>query len=176
MEEVVQPYISVDINPSSVAGVCQKLARTLSEMGIEAEQSHGDDFHVSLAYVLGSCEKTVLAQIAKKIAEHKLEARVIGVEILEGQTTGYDYLALSFESENEFSVVSKEISQELTTKTFSGGFRSHLTLFRFKKGLVKKDSVESVCSCISLEEQPTICAKAISIFNSNYEKQLTVAI
>lgn len=176
MEEVVQPYISLDIKPESVANVCAKLAQSLRELGIEAEQSEQHDFHVSLAYVLGTCEKNVLSQIAKKIAQHRLEARVIGVELFEGQSTGYDYLALSFETENEFEVVSKEISEELSTKTFGGGFRSHMTLFKFKKGVVKSESVQSVCQCLSLEEKPVISAQAISIFNSNYEKQLTLTI
>ncbi len=63
-------------------------------------------------------EKTVLAQVAKKIAEQKLEARVVGVEVLEGQTTGYDYVALSFEANNEFAACSREISEELATRSF----------------------------------------------------------
>lgn len=174
MEQVTQPFISVDINPQSVEGLCEKLAAVLALNGINVERS-GDDLHVSLAYVMGNCEKSVLAQVAKKIAEHKLEARVVGVEVLEGQTTGYDYVALSFEAGNQFAAVSQEISEELTTRSFQGGFRSHLTLFRMKKGEAKKESVHSICRDLNLA-QTKVCAKAVSVFNSSYEKQLTVAV
>lgn len=175
MQEVVQPFISVDINPQSVEGLCTKLASTFAEFGISAERS-SSELHVSLAYVIGSCDQSVLAQIAKKIAESKLQARVMGVEILEGQTTGYDYIALSFESDNQFAAASAEISERISTRSFEGGFRSHLTLFRIKKGAVKKETVHSACSKISLADSPTICAKAVSVFNASYEKQLTIAI
>jgi hypothetical protein len=177
-ESVMQPYISVDINPHTVECLCEKLAALLATNGIAVERSEAD-YHVSLAYVVGNCEKAILAQIAKKIAEHKLEARVIGVEVLEGQTTGYDYVALSFETDNEFANVSREISEELSTRTFSGGFRSHLTLFRMKKGDAKKELLHSLCQnsrqSLSLNDTK-VCAKAVSVFNSSYEKQLTVAI
>ncbi len=178
MEHVTQPFISVDINPQTVEGLCKKLAAVLALNGICVERS-GTDLHVSLAYVLGNCEKSVLADVAKKIAEQKLEARVAGVEILEGQTTGYDYVALSFEAGNEFAAVSQEISQELSTRKFQGGFRSHLTLFRIKKGEAKKESLHSICQDLSLThalKQTKVCAKAVSVFNSSYEKQLTVAV
>lgn len=178
MEHVAQPFISVDINPQTVEGLCEKIAAVLAQNGICAERS-GTELHVSLAYVLGNCEKSVLADVAKKIAEHKLEARVVGVEVLEGQTTGYDYVALSFEADNEFAAVSQEISEELVTRKFHGGFRSHLTLFRLKKGEAKKDSLQSICQDSSLThalKQTKVCAKGVSVFNSSYEKQLTVAI
>lgn len=178
MEQVTQPFISVDINPQAVEGLCEKLAAFLAAHGISVERSQ-NDFHVSLAYVVGNCEKSLLTQLAKKIAEQKLEAKVVGVEILEGQTTGYDYVALSFASENEFAAASKEISEELATRSFQGGFRSHLTLFRMKKGEIKKESVHSICKNAQLAAalgETKICAKAVSVFNSSYEKQLTVAI
>ncbi len=177
-DSVVQPFISIDINPQTVDGLCEKLAAILAAHGIEVERNE-NEYHVSLAYVVGNCEKTVLAQVAKKIAEQKLEATVVGVEVLEGQTTGYDYVALSFEAGNQFANVSREISEELSTRSFSGGFKSHLTLFRMKKGEAKKDLVQSLCQnskqSLSLGETK-ICAKAVSVFNSSYEKQLTIAI
>ncbi len=178
MEQVTQPYISVDINPQTVEGLCESIAAALASHGINVERSQ-NDLHVSLAYVLGNCEKAVLAQVAKRIAEHKLEAQVAGVEVLEGQTTGYDYVALSFEVGNEFAAVSKEISEELSTRSFQGGFRSHLTLFRIKKGEAKIESVSSICKDSRLAqklEQTKVCAKAVSVFNSSFEKQFSVAL
>ena len=176
MEEVVQPYISIEVNPQSVELVCAKLAQTLTTLGISVERNT-QNFHVSLAYVLGNCDKSVLAQIAQKIAANKLEAKISGVEILEGQTTGYDYVALSFESNNQFASCSEEISKELSTREFDGGFRTHLTLFRMKKGALNKTSLESVCECLSKNcEQQIVSAEAVSVFNSSYEKQLSVAV
>lgn len=176
MEVVNQPYISVDINPNSVQAVFEKLSQSLDQLGISAERSHLN-LHVSLAYVLGSCEKNVLAEIAKKVAEQKLEATVCGVEILEGQTTGYDYIALSFESNNDFVNCSKELSFELSTREFSGGFRAHLTLFRLKKGAIAKERAHTLCQSLSQKcDRSKVSAQAVSIFNSSYEKQLSVAI
>jgi 2'-5' RNA ligase len=180
MTTIQNAYISIDLDRSALQPIFENLQRTLAELRIPAEISASSS-HVSLAYVQGTCEKCHIENIARDLASEKLSAQVVGVEVFEGMTTDFDYVALTLARDNDFEQASEVLSGHFDVKQFAGGFRTHVTLFQIRKGVLSADesawlnsylrgSVHSDC------QNTTVSARSISVFNTNRQCEMALPV
>ncbi len=129
---ILNPYISVELRDDAFQKFCSTLRLSLQG---QTDSSHafepvGMAAHVSIAYAEGEVSLDELRLVAQQIASERFVIRARGFEILRGQVTGYDYLALDIEVGSSFHRAQAFVKNQLTTKDFKGGFRGHVSLLK----------------------------------------------
>jgi hypothetical protein len=165
-------YISVEIDDRGLEGLRDGLRSLFGESGVECERASSAS-HVSIAYGEGDVEVEALERVASEIAALPFSVHVAGFEILEGETTPFDYLVVALEG-SSFGTAQSVASGQMKTRTFAHGFRSHVSLLKFPKGGVKKEWAEKVLQemngCQSLARffgQRRLRGCAVTVFGSD---------
>jgi hypothetical protein len=177
-------YISVSLNDEIIGGFQRALSESLALEGIECENSSAHA-HVSIAYTEGECQMDLAERLAKKIASCSFEVNAGLFEVLEGQTTPYDYLVLSLDGassalQNACSVV----EGALRTRQFQGGFKSHVSLLKFKKGSITLERLEELVEEMNASQNAVlalgrrICleGECVCVFDPNRQCRIEVKI
>lgn len=175
-------YVSVELKERALKGFRESARRSLARRGFECEDA-SECAHVSIAYGEGDVNFDDAQSLAFSIARAPFEVRVTGVEILEGRSTPYDYLVLTIESRGCVQNAVEAATQVLPTREFCDGFKSHVSVLRFKKGKMSqlsktaaKDWLRSQIrrgglpskACLSLE------GERVCVFTSDREKCIQV--
>jgi hypothetical protein len=124
-------YVSVEIADRGLEGLSSGLAALFADAGIECERA-SSAAHVSIAYGEGDVEFEALERVASEIAALPFSVHVAGFEILKGETTAFDYLVVVLEGLS-FGTAQLVASGCMKTRSFEGGFRSHVSLLKFPK-------------------------------------------
>ncbi|MCM2281081.1 MAG: hypothetical protein NDI61_04460 [Bdellovibrionaceae bacterium] len=132
-ESLIQdPYIAVEFTDTALHSIRESLQRALASCGVATEKPERDA-HISLGYGLGCETENRIKDLAQRVAASHIELRVVGVEVLAGLTTPYDYVVLVLEENDVFRRVREQIESELVTKSMPGGLHVHTTLLRVPK-------------------------------------------
>lgn len=137
MDTVRDAYISVEIEDAGLNQLRHGL-RTLLGDSVKGCEVASAAAHVSIAYGDGDVEFEALDRVASEIAALPFSVQVEGFEFLEGESTPYDYLVVKLGSDDSFDAAVNAAKGKMKTKTFSGGFRSHISLLKFPKGSLDK--------------------------------------
>jgi hypothetical protein len=180
-ETIENAYISVELNAGAVGGFRDGLLRDLSAQGLACEQASAHT-HVSIAYTEGEIEVESVRVVAAQIARQAFQVEVTGFEILEGQTTEYDYLVMTLKSSGDFQNAVDLVNGELSCRHFDGGFKSHVSLLKFRKELPSEMKEQVSRYAHSLNELPEasvgacLClqGECVCVFNPNREICLQV--
>ncbi len=183
MHTITNAYLSVDVPEQSLKHLQQTLKSALQAWGLETtpNEGHSESRHISLAYVLGSYELGEIEEIVRRLSRKNLNAEIIGIEILEGLTTPYDYVTLTLAPSENLEWAANAIECELEVKHFEQSFNWHLSLMRIPKGSIKRelrgvlaDYLQSRC-----EEElagRTVCGQAISVFDAQKHRKIQVLL
>jgi hypothetical protein len=134
MKRLIQnPYISIALKGERLSGFSCGLQDALKSQGVECESASASA-HVSIAYTEGSASYQAIQDIASEIACEGFAVRASKFEILEGQSSPYDYLVLSIDADGAFRQAVEIVEGRLATRRFEGGFKSHVSLLKFRKG------------------------------------------
>ena len=174
-------YISVEIKADMIEKFRAGLRETLLAKGVACENS-SPSVHVSLAYVQGIATLEDVEALAERVASLGLEARAVGFEILEGQSTPYDYLAFTLDSRTGFDQARAIIEGEVATRTFGGGFKSHISLIKFPKGALAKADAEELLrelnACVgaasALGCETCLQGECVCVFNTDRVRCVSV--
>jgi hypothetical protein len=135
---IQNPYISVALKGEKLNGISFGLQETLKNQGVDCE-SASQSVHVSIAYTEGAASYQAIQAIAAEIAFEGFAVRASKFEILEGQASPYDYLVLSIDSDGAFKQAVEIVEGRLATRRFEGGFKSHVSLLKFRKGTLASE-------------------------------------
>jgi hypothetical protein len=136
-------------------------------------------FHVSIAYAEGSAPLNELKGIASEIATRDFSLGVRGLEVLQGETTPYDYLVLSLDGGMAFQSAVSRVEKRLSTRQFTGGFKTHVSLFKFTKGILKPEVARSLCARLASRlklERLTVHGERVCVYDSSREQCCQVPI
>lgn len=174
-------YISVEIDDRGLEGLSTGLRSLFREAGVECERASGAS-HVSIAYGDGEIEVEALERAASEIAALPFSVQVAGFEILTGQTTPYDYLAVVLEG-SSFGAAQSMASGLMKTRSFQDGFRSHVSLLKFPKGRVSREWAARILSemneCQTLARffcQRRLRGSAVAVFGADRRCRLMKSI
>lgn len=172
------PYLSLKVDESDLSPIIRALSSILDEFGLTYKLCNR--FHISLAYVIGEHNKEDFEDILKEISEAEIVVKPIGVELLEGQTTPYDYLSLKISEPDDFEYAKGLIRENFKTKeSFNGKpFSPHISLVMFDKSEIMKLSKEDreyLCRYIEIQliDQVYRCkinSEEVELYSSNYKK------
>lgn len=169
------PFLSLKINPDDISPLVSSITKLLSQFGVPYQLCNNE--HVSLAYVLGDYKKEEIDFVVDEICEKGISVRVIGVDILEGLTTPFDYLALKISQDDEFEYAKGYIREHFKIKEDFGGkpFAPHISIIKFEKNLLTKEDMENLCRYIEVLNVDITCrcvvsAKELEIFSKDYKK------
>ena len=129
-------YISVEISDGGLESLREGLRALFEDCDVDCEIA-SSAAHVSIAYGEGEVEMDALERVASEIAALPFSAHVVGFDILEGQSTPFDYLVVSLEG-SSFEQAQSVASGCMKTREFNGGFHSHVSLLKFPRGSVSK--------------------------------------
>jgi 2'-5' RNA ligase len=133
--------ISIELDIERLRPLQMTLSEVLENRGI-ASESVPSEAHLSLAYGCGDAgmERVFRAvrKIAALVAQQKTNfpARIVGFDILEGQSTPFDYLVLALEGGENFRHAVKAAERVMVCRDFEGGFKSHVSLLRLSKSVL----------------------------------------
>lgn len=136
-------YISVELRPDSIQRLRMGLQQTFENQGIQCEPS-SPSAHVSIAYTRGEADIKAIEFIAQAIAQDDFEVHIIGFDLLKGQNTPYDYLAMAIEADGDFRNAVELVEGKMPTRQFEGGFKGHVSLLRFKKDSLETELIEDL--------------------------------
>jgi hypothetical protein len=143
LSKISNAYISVEIADAGLECLREGLKSLLGEQ-ISGCEVASNAAHVSIAYGEGEVEVEALDRVATEISSLPFSVRVAGFEFLEGSTTPFDYLVVKLDSDGAFTAAVEAAQVCMKTKTFNGGFCSHISLLKFPKGSVTRDWAEEV--------------------------------
>jgi hypothetical protein len=127
-------YIAVEFKTAAtIKGLQAALCETLKSQGVQCENASAS-LHASIAYTEGAVTVAEIESTAQKIAAETFKVNVGHYEILEGKMTPYDYLVISLNSAGDFENAVEIVEDQMITRRFEGGFKSHVSLLRFEKG------------------------------------------
>ena len=131
-DTILNPYISVELRDDAFQKFCSTLRLSLQGQTDphHAFEPAGTSAHVSIAYAQGEVSVDELRLVAQQIASERFVIRARGFEVLHGQLTGYDYLALDIEVGTSFFRAQEYVKTQILTKDFQGGFRGHVSLLK----------------------------------------------
>lgn len=165
-------YISVEIRDTALQALREGLKKSLEDIGVGCEvASH--DAHVSIAYGEGDVALSELEETAREITCRPFTVTVVGFEILNGLTTPYDYLVIKLASEGDFQDAVRCASDHMATKSFRGGFHSHVSLLRFPKGALDCEHAQDLIremnaaqsGAMALGCRPCLRGDSVSVFD-----------
>ncbi|MES2964833.1 MAG: hypothetical protein V4760_13160 [Bdellovibrionota bacterium] len=165
-------YISVEIRDTALQALREGLKRSLEDIGIGCEvASH--DAHVSIAYGEGDVALSELEETAREITCRPFTVSVVGFEILNGLTTPYDYLVIKLSSDGDFTEAVQCAADHINTRTFNGGFHSHVSLLRFPKGALDSEHAQELIremnaaqsGAMALGCRPCLRGDSVSVFD-----------
>lgn len=136
-------YISVEVGNRALCSLRDGLREALGHYGVVSENASIAP-HVSIAYGQGRASLASLERTAESIAECGFNVCSHGFEILEGQSTEYDYLALTLESDGDIEEAIAVAKDSMSLKRFAGGFKGHVSLLRFKKGSLDRSEAAAI--------------------------------
>lgn len=162
--------ISLDIDKENIIYLQNRLGPTLSKLKIKYQKIKNP--HVSTAYLVGEYDYKYLVDTIKVLSNFQFKFKAVGLEILPGGTTNKDYIVLNLEPDESFLKALNFIEKESDIIKFSGGFKTHISLFCVEKGLVKEDSLSNLKKIIedknlSLLHTMNIKPQSISLFNGD---------
>lgn len=162
--------IALDLNPEDLEPVQVKLTKIFKKYKVE--YSRIKNLHVSTAYLLGYNRFSDLAQLIDLISNYIFEFKITGMEVLNGATTGKDYVVLNLTAPDNFYKALKIIETESDILQFPGGFKTHISLYSVTKGSLTPAIVQElnellVNSAFKLAHQITIKPQSISVFNDD---------
>ena len=136
-------YVSVEINDSGLETMREGLRSMFGESGIGCEIA-SSAAHVSIAYGEGEVAVEALDRVASEIAALPFTVRASGFELLKGVATEFDYLVVTLDHEQCFGAAVEAVQGCMKTKSFAGGFRSHVSLLKFAHGSFSRSWAERV--------------------------------
>lgn len=175
MEKIKNPYFSVELNGDAIVGLKERLKSALKARGVPCEDASASA-HVSIAYTEGDAPVQELERIASEITHRTKEGFKLptrGLEIFEGLSTPFDYLVLSLEAEGAFRRALDVVEGRLSTRRFQGGFKSHVSLLRFKKGALAQ--MKALCEQLT-GECPCLMGERICVYDTNRERFLSLPL
>ena len=131
-DTILNPYISVELRDDAFQKFCSTLRLSLQGQtdSRHAFEATGLAAHVSIAYAQGEVSLHELRLVAQQIASERFMIRARGFEILHGEATGYDYLALDIEISSSLNRAQAFVKKQIPLKEFAGGFRGHVSLLK----------------------------------------------
>lgn len=176
-------YISVEISGEALKSFRWGLRNALHGQGVLCEES-SPTAHVSIAYTLGESEIHDIKAMVSEIAEEGFEVRFTGFEVLRGQMTPYDYLVMTIESDGDVQHAIEVVQQKMPIKQFDGGFRGHVSLLRFPKGVLEEQGVvrmireldASARAAFALGHRPCLQGGCVQVFNNDRQCCLQVPV
>lgn len=173
-------YISVEIEDLGLERLRDGLRSFFRETGLPCENASSAS-HVSIAYGEGDVEIDALEKVASEIAAFPFSVHVAGFELLSGETTPFDYLVVTLEG-SSFGAAQSCASGTMKTRSFNGGFCSHVSLLKFPRGLVSKAWIEKIlcemndCQAAAcLVNRRSLRGSAVSVFGSDRRCRLMKA-
>lgn len=162
--------IALDVSAEEVDKIQSKLARLLSKEKITYQRIKNP--HVSTAYLIGQYDYSYLVDTLKLLSNFEFKFKASKIEILKGATTKKDYIVLLLEPDEYFLKAVGIIEKESDIIKFSGGFKTHVSLFCVNQGSLKLEELEGINSLIlgksmELTHLLQIKPKAISLFNKD---------
>lgn len=136
-------YISVEVADSGLDFLRESLRSLFGASGVGCELASNGS-HVSIAYGEGEIAVEALERLASEIAALPFSVRVASFEFLEGLSTPFDYLVVNLEGAGAFRAAVEAVEGCMKTKAFAGGFRSHISLLKFRKGALPRAWAEEV--------------------------------
>ena len=167
MGTINNAYISVEIADQGLESLREGLRVLLGQevAGCEVASSAA---HVSIAYGEGEVTVEALDRVASEIASLPFSVRVSGFEFLEGSATAFDYLVVKLDSTGAFNAAVEAAQGCMKTKTFNGGFCSHISLLKFPKGSVTREWAEQVISEMNVcQSVATALGRRVSLQGHN---------
>lgn len=172
IETIKDAYISVELKAELLKNLRDGLKQTFDFQGVDCEDA-SSAMHVSIAYTQGEALLAQLKESLEKIACESFEVRVSGFEILEGKTTPYDYLTLTLDSTEAFKNALSAVQGCTKVRRFDGGFKSHISLLRFPKGILTQDWAQNLIrelnassgAAFALGKRMCFQGECLSVFN-----------
>ena len=160
--------ISLDINKENIIYLQNRLGQVLSKLKIRYNKVKNP--HVSTAYLLGEYDYQYLVETIRILSNFQFNFKAVGIEILPGATTNKDYIVLRLAPDENFVKALNYIEKESDIVKFSGGFKTHLSLFSVAKGLLTPEAIHNVekmleTQNLSLLHTMNITPQSISLFN-----------
>lgn len=143
MGTIRDAYISVEIEDAGL-NLLRHGLRTLLGDSVKGCEVASAAAHVSIAYGEGDVDVEAVDRAVSEISGLPFSVRVEGFEFLEGEATPFDYLVVKLESDGAFNAAVEAAKGQMKTKTFSGGFHSHISLLKFPKGSLDKKWAQQV--------------------------------
>jgi hypothetical protein len=181
MNQIIRDaYISIEIADHGLDCLRNGLHALFGGSGVECEMA-SSAAHVSIAYGEGDVEIEALERVASEIAALPFSVNVVGFEILSGRETKFDYLVVALEGDSMNAAVATA-SGFIKTRTFDGGFRSHLSLLKFPKGTVTSEWASkviaemNVCQAAALalgRASVSLRGSVVSVFNAQRARCLS---
>ena len=142
-QTIKDAYIAVEIEGQDFASLREGLRTHFGNAGVGCDAA-SSGAHISIAYGEGDVALDALERVASEIAALPFSARVESFDFLQGSTTPFDYLVVNLTADECFCAAVEAAQGCMKTKSFSGGFRSHVSLLKFPKGTVSRTWAKEV--------------------------------
>lgn len=162
--------ISLDVDKENILYLQHRLGPILSKQGIKFNKIKNP--HVSTAYLVGEYDYPYLVETMKMLSNFQFNFKAVGIEILHGVTTNKDYVVLRLNPDDNFLKALNYIEKESDIVKFTGGFKTHLSLFSVNKGIITEETIVKVEESLeennlSLLHTMSIKPQSISLFNGD---------
>lgn len=143
---IENPYLSVKVAGDVLGRLQESLLPALhpytenNANGIEKISNA----HVSIAYIEGQNKLFEMVEVMEFIARQEFEVRATGFDLLQGKNTDFDYIGMTIEFRGSMSRAVGAVKKAFKIKEFKGGFKGHVSLFRYAKGSLSSDAVETI--------------------------------
>ena len=174
MNIVADACLLIEVDSGSINDFSRIVKRKLSDMGVETTAS-GLNHHISIGYLVGEIETETLKVAAAEIAKKKLCLRITGIEVLPGITTSRDYVALRISGNEELENSVNLISKISGCRQFEDGFKTHLSILSFEKGMLNENELGALARVLELQvlgllPELGIEIQSVSIFSQHRER------
>lgn len=135
--KIKNPYFSVELSESQIANIRDEIKDILLK-DLNLEIYNLDTPHISISYVLGNIEDSLVEQVSNEIVESPFKVKVVGIKLVDSPYYGGDIVSLAVTHSDEFLYCQEFLkenfqdSEEVTFKEFHDGFHAHISLFVIK--------------------------------------------
>lgn len=130
--------------------------------------------HISLAYVLKKSVTEELADVLEDAKHYNVSFEALNLAILPGVNAPVDFLVIKLKPSEGFFQLLNAVNKIAETKQMPGGFKSHLSLLKFKKGALG-DIKEKILGKDKFKSF-TIKPEAIALWNDKAEVSKQVSL
>lgn len=162
--------IAYQVVAPAVNALKKTLKKELENVGVEATVAESP-LHISVAHIPGSYDEETLEKL---LLEGKLKSPFKGESLVFLEGDEYNYISVKLEPPVQYKKFQEEISHEVKTKKFPGGFKAHISLIKGLKNKLTRKVFDKIKDSVNTNIDVTPIK--ILLYNKDHQIEHVVRI